>query len=236
MGGQVPRHPVVERAGEADAGLPPGGRDDVLLHIVALDAEEARRFVGLVELADGDEEDAGARRRAGREIVFDERLFDFDLAGLAVAGERMFDLEFAGEAQVVGEIVAEEKHEPVDVDLVFLAAVVMDLAITAELRVAPPAARVLTFHQGRFDEIARRLNLDIGFEQALAGLLDAGVVAAHPFLKLLDDRLLLTDDLPHFLARRHRVLRDSDGGQNGQRGKNAQGACDGTHGIVPFRR
>ena len=138
--------------------------------------------MGFVELTDGDEKHARARRGVGGEVVFDERLFDLDLAGFSLAGERVLHLKFASEAQVVGEIMAEEQHEAVDVDLVLVSAIVVDLAIAADLRVGRPAAGVLALHQGLFDEVAGSFHLDVGFEQSLTGLFDAGVVTAHLLL------------------------------------------------------
>ena len=73
MTAEVKGEAIVESLREACATFPPGRRDDVLFDRVALGAVEGVGLVGLVEDADGHQEQATARQaiegRADRPLV-----------------------------------------------------------------------------------------------------------------------------------------------------------------------
>ena len=145
----------------------------------------------------------------------------------------MLDLQLASQADGVREIVAEEKDEAMHVNLVFLATVVVDLAVAADLRLRPPAAGVRAVGQGRFDQFAGRLDLFVGLRDLFLGGLD-------PRPQFFDDRLLLLNDPAHFLGRRRRILRQpgrrrGDGHGDGD-GEAADTSTDSVHGNLPFLR
>ena len=110
----------------------------------------------LVENADRQQEQAGSREGGIAHGVLDIGLLEFDFARSAVPGQRVLELELGEEANAVCEFVAEEKHEPMEIDLgavpgVRADLVVMQLAVTTN-RGAAVTARVGR-HQ-RFDDVA----------------------------------------------------------------------------------
>ena len=61
MGCEIVAPAFTEAADELQSAFPPGGRDDVLLDRVALDAVEGVGLVGLVQDADRNQEETAAR-------------------------------------------------------------------------------------------------------------------------------------------------------------------------------
>jgi hypothetical protein len=126
-------------AAQADAAFPPGGRDDGVLDRVALHAVEGVRLVVLVEDADRQQEQAELRVLGFEQVALDVGLFELDLALLALAGDGVFEFHFREQARPGVELVPDEQHEAVKVDLVLaLKTVPVHLAVAAEAGLVGP--------------------------------------------------------------------------------------------------
>lgn len=76
----VPAQAEVRVAGEANADLSPGGRDDRGLDEIALDAKVVGRLVRFVQVAQRDQIKTRLDRQAIIDLMLDVRLFDRDFA------------------------------------------------------------------------------------------------------------------------------------------------------------
>jgi len=223
VGGEIVGEALAEGAAERHAPFAPGGRDDLVLDPVALDTEEGRRFVGLVDDADRHQEQTGAQAMAiilteaptegGGQVGFEKGLLQLDRTVLFVIG--VFDFQFGLQAQPVVEAMAGKQHEAMEVDFVRVAAVVVHLAITADRGALPPAvAAEAAVGEGSFDRAAGGLDPRLVLRQTGFDLCDAlGLCRARRrrggarVLQLLDARLqrlqlclLSLQHLPQFLA------------------------------------
>ena len=101
---------------EPDPNLPPGGRQDVVVVGGPGDTIEGRRLVGLVDDADRHEDEAGSDGNAGTKPIVEVQLLKGDFATWRAALQfRVLDLELGAEGEAVGERVAQEDDEPLDV-------------------------------------------------------------------------------------------------------------------------
>jgi hypothetical protein len=106
-----------ERPVDARARIEPGRRHDHGVDEWPLDAVEHGRFVPLVDDANRHEQHAGAEVQGGVNEEVQVRLLQLQLAALFQAlDDRVFELELADEAQPLGEAVAEEQHEAMEVE------------------------------------------------------------------------------------------------------------------------
>ena len=118
----------------------PRGRYDHGVDERALDAVEDRRFVALVEDADGHQEHAGADVEAARQEEVDVGLFELQLPGfLEPFDERVLQFQFAHEADSRRELMRDEQDEAVKIE----APVRQFGLVVVELHVAREAGRGL---------------------------------------------------------------------------------------------
>ena len=69
-----------------------------------------------VDDPDRHDDEAGAQVEAAREEAVEVGLLDLDLALRRSTSDRVLDLELRVEAEALGEVVADEQHEPAQVD------------------------------------------------------------------------------------------------------------------------
>ena len=152
-----------------------------------------------IERADRQQEQAGFCRQSIAEHEVDVCLLEFNLARCTVSCERMFEFEFGEKADAVGELVAEEQHEAMEIDLSEVACAVIGIEIVV-MQFAVAADRGARSRRGRrdrFDVVAGRFNflvghgeLGIGGRELLPELGDLLLLLLHDRPDLFDARRL----------------------------------------------
>jgi len=119
----------------ADARLEPGGRNDDGIDERPLDAVEDRRFVPLVDDANGNEHHPRPDVEGARQQEIEIGLLQRDFSPfLETLDDGVFDLEFPDEPDARREAVRHHQDKPVEVEdgILWLDLVVMDFHVARE--------------------------------------------------------------------------------------------------------